>query len=179
MAEQRYGRRAVETGPTGKTVAENLKRLRKVRGLSTRELSGALERAGRSISPTGVGRMEKADRHVTADELVALAAVFNVSPSALLLPLDDSPASTLEVTGAGQVGADVAWDWMDGQRPLRVSEHDAQTQALDYDLYSRPPRRRGTWESMRDLITVTDREAPGGRLVEGLREGDAGGEGLD
>lgn len=142
MTEQQYGRRAVETGPTGQTVAENIARLRKVRGLSTRQLSAALKQAGRNISPSGITRMEKADRHVTADELVALAAVFGVSPSALLLPLDDAPDGTLEITGVGAVPADAAWDWMDGRRPLELPEGDTSTAMLDYALYSRPPRRR-------------------------------------
>ncbi|MDG9706618.1 helix-turn-helix domain-containing protein, partial [Streptomyces sp. DH37] len=76
MAEHQIGRRAIEAGPTGKTVATNIARLRKVRGLTTRQLSGELERNGRYIPASGITRMEKGDRQVTADDLVALAAVF-------------------------------------------------------------------------------------------------------
>lgn len=141
MSEQQYGRRAVEIGPTGKTVAENLARLRKTRGLSTRQLSAELERRGRSLSPSGITRMEKADRHVTTDELVALAAALGVNPSALLLPLKDGPAESIEITGIGTVGASEAWDWADGQRPLGVAPGDADV-LLDFDLYARPPRHR-------------------------------------
>lgn len=142
MSEQQYGRRAIETGPTGETVAQNLARLRKIRGMSTRQLSGALERMGRSISPSGITRMEKAERHMTADELVAMAIVFGVSPSALLLPLEDADDVAIEVTGAGPVPADTAWDWMDGKRPLQWTDGDPSTASFEYRLYSRPPGRR-------------------------------------
>lgn len=142
MTEQQYGRRAVETGPTGETVAENLARLRKARGFSTRQLAAELQRRGRSISPSGISRMEKAERHVNADELAAFAVAFGVSPSALLLPLEDSDEFDVEVTGAGRVSADVAWDWADGKRPLQWPEGDVSTASFEYRLYSRPPGRR-------------------------------------
>lgn len=141
MAEHRNGRRAIETGPTGMTVAENLARLRKVRGFTTRQLSGSLEQAGRYIPASGITRMENAERHVTADELVALAAVLGVTPSALLLPLKDATNDTIAISGAGEVPADVAWDWMDGKRPLRLPLDDG-TVRLEFALYSRPSGRR-------------------------------------
>lgn len=151
MSEQQYGRRAVEMGPTGKTVAENLARLRKTRGLSTRQLSAELERRGRSLSPSGITRMEKADRHVTADELVALAAALGVNPSALLLPLKDGPDESIDLTGIGTVGAGEAWDWADGSRPLQTARGDLDA-LLDFDLYARPPRHRRGWiEQARQL----------------------------
>lgn len=144
MAEQQSGRRAISSGPTGRTVAKNLERLRRVRGLTTRQLSAELEEAGRPIPASGITRMEKGDRQVSVDDLTALAAVLRVSPSALLLPLDDAPTSTLDVTGAGAIGADVAWDWMDGRRPLRFPEGEESTGVLDHELYARPPGRRQT-----------------------------------
>jgi len=94
------------------------------------------------MTPSAVAKVERGERRVDAGDLMALAAVLNVSPSALLLPLDDSPTSTLRITGAGEVPADVAWDWVDGKRPLRVAPNDAETSALEYALFSRPPRRR-------------------------------------
>lgn len=151
MSDQQYGRRAVEMGPTGKAVAENLARLRKTRGLSTRQLSAELERRGRNLSPSGITRMEKAERHVTADELAALAAALGVNPSALLLPLKDGPDESIEVTGVGAIGAGEAWDWADGRRPLNVARGDLDA-LLDFDLYARPPRHRHTWEATRDAF---------------------------
>jgi transcriptional regulator with XRE-family HTH domain len=151
MSEQQYGRRAVETGPTGKTVAENLARLRKARGLSIRQLSAALEARGRSLSPSGITRMEKAERHVTADELVALAVALGASPQALLLPLRDDPAQTIEITGAGAMPADQAWEWMppSGQ-PLRRPEGiDVNTALLQFIVDNWPPN---AYRRMRDVL---------------------------
>lgn len=138
MSDQQYGRRAVEVGPTGKTVADNLARLRKIRGYSTRQLAIALEGKGRSISPSGITRMEKGDRVVTADDLTAFAAVFGVSPSALLLPLTPRPDTPIEVTGGGTVAADDAWAWANGQRPLHYTEGLEQTQQMEHQLYGQP-----------------------------------------
>ncbi|MET7619038.1 helix-turn-helix transcriptional regulator [Streptomyces sp. NPDC005408] len=143
MSEQQRGRRAIEAGPTGKTVGENLARLRKVRGLTTRQLSGLLERNGRHIPASGITRMEKAERQVTADELVALAAALRVNPSALLLPLNDDPATTVEITGVGTVSAEDAWDWMDGEMPIEpIEPGDPSGAILQFQLYARPAGRR-------------------------------------
>lgn len=143
--EQRYGRRAVEFGPTGETVSTNIARLRKVRGFTTRGLSAELRKCGRVIPPSAISRMETARRHVTVDDLTALAAIFGVSPSALLLPMTDDPQERITVTGAGEVAADQAWDWMDGKRPLLVSSaYPARMsdERIEYALNSRPARRR-------------------------------------
>jgi transcriptional regulator with XRE-family HTH domain len=138
MSDQQYGRRAVEVGPTGKTVADNLARLRKVRGYSTRQLAAELERKGRSISASGITRMEKGDRVVTADDLVAFAAVFGVSPSALLMPLTPAPDTAVEVTGGGVLPASDAWAWANGDRPLRLTQGQERREMAEHQLYGRP-----------------------------------------
>ncbi|MFZ4235721.1 helix-turn-helix domain-containing protein [Streptomyces murinus] len=138
MAEQQRGRRAIEVGHTGKVVAANIARLRERRGLTTRQLSGILERAGRNIPASGITRMENGQRVVTVDELAALAVVFGVSPSALLLPLTEKPTDPVEVTGAPAVGAGEAWAWANGQRPLKYTEGREPTEQLEHQLYGRP-----------------------------------------
>lgn len=142
MTDQQHGRRAVPFGPTGRTVALNIARMRKVAGFSTRGLAVALEKRGCVVSQGGISRMEAVKRHVTVDELVALAAIFDVSPSALLLPLTDDSTDQVEITGAGAVPADQAWDWMDGRRRLDAPCDDPSTASVEYALYSRPPLRR-------------------------------------
>lgn len=138
MAEQQRGRRAIEVGPTGQTVAANIARLRERRGLTTRQLSAVLEQAGRPVPASGITRMEKGERVVTSDELAAFAAAFGVSPSALLLPLTQYASDPVEVTGGGTVSAGDAWAWANGQRPLRFTEGTEQTQQLEHQLYGRP-----------------------------------------
>ncbi|WP_159054513.1 helix-turn-helix domain-containing protein [Streptomyces dysideae] len=184
----------IEVGPTGRAVAANVKRLRKARGLSLRALSAALKDRGRTLSADALNKIENAAepdgrgvRRVDVDDLAALAVAFDVPPSALLLPLDDSSASTVDVTGVGSVPADVAWDWLDGKRPLELPSGDDLTPLLEFDLYGRPPRRRGTWSGLRNLIQwgESDPEAEGTQLAQRLRDedpgsgGGGGGAGLD
>ncbi|MFD9430313.1 helix-turn-helix domain-containing protein [Streptomyces sp. NPDC060002] len=140
--EQRRARPAAQYGPTAATVAENVQRLRKRHDLSIYQLSALLRKAGRPITPAAVGKIERQQRQVTVDDLSTLAVIFKVSPSALLLPLKDAPTDVVEVTGAGEVSGEDAWDWADGLRPLRFSDGDTDTQMLEYDLNSRPSRRR-------------------------------------
>ncbi|MEV1054628.1 helix-turn-helix transcriptional regulator [Streptomyces sp. NPDC049887] len=117
--EQKKRRGAVEMGPTAATVAANVRRLRDdVRGWSTYELSGKLAKAGRPIAPSAVAKIERGERQVTVDDLVALAVALGVNASALLLPVKVEPADGVEVTGYGAVSADEAWNWADGRSPL-------------------------------------------------------------
>ncbi|WP_181811169.1 helix-turn-helix domain-containing protein [Streptomyces ipomoeae] len=110
------GRRAIETGPTGKTVGKNLARLRQQRGITTRQLSAQLAHAGRLIPASGITRMEQGERQVTADDLVALAIVLNTSPISLLLPAEwgDVP---VQLTSERQLMARTAWRWIRGLSP--------------------------------------------------------------
>ncbi|AYL34822.1 helix-turn-helix domain-containing protein [Streptomyces sp. PDY-4] len=138
MADQQRGRRAIEVGPTGQTVAANIARLRKRRELTTRQLSGILERAGRSIPASGITRMEKGERVVTVDELAALAVAFGVSPTALLLPLTDRAADRVEITGGGEVDALAAWEWGIGRVPLTITPGKENTELVEHRLFGAP-----------------------------------------
>jgi hypothetical protein len=52
------------------------------------ELSERLSAAGRPIPVLGLRRIERGERRVDVDDLVALAVVFGVSPERLLRPFD-------------------------------------------------------------------------------------------
>lgn len=136
MAEQQRGRRAIEVGPTGQTVATNIARLRDRNGMTTRQLSGALDRAGRAIPASGITRMEKGERVVTVDELVALAAVFGVSPVTLLLPAVKPAGGDVSVTGLPAVQWETAWRWMHGQFP--ASDEGTLEEAHRFQEFNRP-----------------------------------------
>lgn len=159
MAEEQKRRRgAVEMGPTAATVAANVRRLRDdVRGWSTYELSGKLAKAGRPIGASAVAKIERGERQVTVDDLMALASALRVSPSALLLPLKDGPHETVDITGVGEIAADRAWDWLDG-KPLTVEPGNYDV-LLEHDLYSRPPRRRRSWNAIQGLIPEGAKDA--------------------
>lgn len=176
MSDQQYGRRAVEVGPTGMTVADNLARLRKVRGYSTRQLAAELERRGRSVSASGIIRMEKGERVVTADDLVAFAAVFGISPVSLLLPLTATAETPVEITGAGTVDALRAWEWGIGRLPLRTTPEHERTELAEHRLYGMPQ-----WLQDHVRYTVIGQVVTGGRLTDDARRmmGGEDGPGMD
>ncbi|MGW7106998.1 helix-turn-helix domain-containing protein [Streptomyces xanthophaeus] len=128
---------------TGRQVAANVRRIREVRGWSTYDLSRVLAKAGRPIAPSAIAKVERAERRVDVGDLVALAAVLGVSPASLLLPNDDLPTKSVEITGAGTVPADTAWEWASNKRPLRLPEETRKRLMLEYKLYALPPGMAG------------------------------------
>ncbi|MGW5215119.1 helix-turn-helix domain-containing protein [Streptomyces sp. NPDC004051] len=138
------------TDPIGRNVAANVRRIREARGWSTYQLARHLKEAGRPISPSAVAKVERAERRVDVGDLVALAVVLNVNPSALLLPRDDSPGTILELlpgrhVDGGEIRATAwqVWQWADGQGPL-FDHPDAEKAFeiyLDFFTHARPPRR--------------------------------------
>ncbi|MGI5274883.1 helix-turn-helix domain-containing protein [Nonomuraea sp. CA-218870] len=132
-------RQVNEVGPSGAHVAANLRRLRGVRGLSTSQLSKLLSDHGRPIQQSGITRMEKGDRKIDVDDLVALAVVLGVNPNALLLPPVADQTST-EVTVAGEVSSWRAWRWADGQEPLKHPYDDDDF--ADFQMHARPKGKR-------------------------------------
>lgn len=117
-------------GPVGGYVVENLRHLREdVRKLSYRELSDELDRIGRRIPTLGLARIERGERRVDADDLVALAIALRVNPTALLLPHDGGEDDPVELTPKYRRSMLRAWRWMQGEGPLpgeddRVSFQD-------------------------------------------------------
>ncbi|MEV5441407.1 helix-turn-helix domain-containing protein [Streptomyces sp. NPDC052644] len=131
------------TDPTGRSVASNVRRVRDLRGLSTYDVSRLLSAVGRPITASAIAKVERGERRVDVGDLTALAAVLRVNPSALLLPLTDDPADTIEITGVGSVDAERAWDWMDGEMPIEHIEPGDPTGALlQFQVYARPVGRR-------------------------------------
>ncbi len=100
-------------------------------GISARELAERLTRIGRRFTLSGVQKVERAERRVDVDDLLALADALETSPTALL-GLDGAPRRTplgelLEVgrrhpdlrralnraVAAGAVSADALLDYAD------------------------------------------------------------------
>ena len=129
----------VPIGPVGGYVIQNLTEIRAARRLTYKQLADRLEQLGRPIPTLGLSRIEKGNRRVDADDLVALAVALGVSPSALLLPRSGGPEDEIDLTSTTQVAAGVAWKWADGRIPLpRLGEITSAEQA-DFEKYARPP----------------------------------------
>lgn len=107
---------AVVAGPNSAQVAKNVERIRKARQLHQKDLSARLREVGRPMLPTVISKIERGERRVDVDDLVALALALNVSPLTLLLPptSSDEPA---ELTDSYSVSSRTAWSWAEGQRP--------------------------------------------------------------
>ncbi|MEV6079670.1 helix-turn-helix transcriptional regulator [Streptomyces sp. NPDC052069] len=73
----------LEIGAAGVHAGQAVARLREARGWDQQELIARLSEAGRSMSQPIVSRIEAGARRVDVDDLVALAAVFDVSVAAL------------------------------------------------------------------------------------------------
>ncbi|WP_073927778.1 helix-turn-helix transcriptional regulator [Streptomyces sp. CB03911] len=137
-------------------MAANLLRLRTARGLSTTQLANAVKELGQSIPATGITRIEKGERRVDVDDLIAFALALNVAPNALLLPPDWSDAE-VDLVPEVTLSTRQAWLWAEGRSPasnfgaegeVAVVEDDDDSEAEfwrqleEYEALTNPPQRR-------------------------------------
>jgi hypothetical protein len=97
-------------GPTGRAVADNVKRLRG--DMQYVKLAARLEELGRSIPTLGLRKIESYERRVDADDLVALAAALGVSPVTLLMPWGEDRHVTVANT---EFSKETLWEWLIGE----------------------------------------------------------------
>lgn len=135
-------RRTNDVTSTGVVVGANIARIRKARGMSTYRLAEALAAVDRPIAQSQISRIEAGKRKVDVDDLMAFAVALKVSPSALLL--EPSMEGYQEVTSAGIIRSEIAWQWLYGERPLEedLPPHDDGQVWNDFQTMSRPPGRR-------------------------------------
>jgi transcriptional regulator with XRE-family HTH domain len=93
--------------------------LRLQRKLTTRELADELRREGVAIDDSSITKLEKGDRRITVDDLVALACALDVTVDRLLLPMAYEEDDQILITPARAVPSAEAWDWARGSFPLR------------------------------------------------------------
>jgi transcriptional regulator with XRE-family HTH domain len=146
-------------GPIGETVAANMRDLRG--SMTYAELSQRLAAIGRPIAVLGLSRIESGARRVDADDLVALALAFGVSPVRLLLPTDDRDSVELAKDYAAPWSA--AWAWLRGDRPL--SGDDVE----DFERAHHPDRPR---VDSRDVLRWDDHLDPIREALRRVVDGD-------
>lgn len=135
-------------GPIGRHVIENVEQLRQVRGLSYDGLSKELAKIGWPINQVSLSRMGRGERRAAADDVVAIAMVLGVNPSALMLPRNVTRADPVELTPGATRQAWIAWEWADGRGPLPAEDVQGDRFELkegwhkDHVLNSRPAFRR-------------------------------------
>lgn len=114
------GQPKIPPGPAGKRVAERVKKLRTASGLTFKEVSERLDALGRPIPVLGLSRLERGERRVDADDLIALALALDVTPNRLMLPDVDArtSASAHGLTPAVRGRPQELWSWAQGEEPI-------------------------------------------------------------
>jgi len=105
-------------GPTGRRAAQTVAELRDRDNLSYRELSNRLSDLGRTIPMLGLSRVERTERRIDADDLVALALALGTTPNRLLLPGTARRDVGVALTSAIEITEQFAWAWAEGKAPL-------------------------------------------------------------
>jgi transcriptional regulator with XRE-family HTH domain len=124
---------------------QRLREVRERKAWYQQDLADRLTMAGYPMNRVTVAKVEAGKRGVTADDLLAFAAVLNVSPNRLLLPdlAGDEPVS---VTPAISAPAWAVWSWAEGQGPLPTLSEDeglnTQEETEEYLLERPAPLRR-------------------------------------
>ncbi len=128
----------MDMGPSGETVADNIKRVREARRWTYTELSKRLTDLGRSVSPLAVRRIEERERRVDVDDLVAFAIALEVTPKTLLMPYSESMEDIVGITGGVDERAGVINAWMTGEAQL---PHQSGTQWIEFMALAAPAWR--------------------------------------
>lgn len=179
---------AVITGPTADQVAKNIKRIRNARQLDQKAVSARLAEVGRPMLPTVVSKIERGERRIDVDDLIAFALALNVAPVALLLPPkwnDDRVPLTPDVS----LTARTAWLWAEGRSPANdwatgavqatadydeaedAHEREFFKQREEYESLTHPPERRRAAQHPANAAADTT-SAMVGRLVRAVEGGD-------
>jgi len=96
-------------------LAANVKRIRRLRELTGRQFITELEKRGVKLLPSGLTALEKGERRITVEELLAIAIVLNTNPVDLLMPAD---RERLEVAdGLDPLNGYGLLYWLQGRRP--------------------------------------------------------------
>jgi transcriptional regulator with XRE-family HTH domain len=101
-------------GPAGDTLRLNIKRIREGQRVTYVELSDRLESIGRPIPVLGLRRIERGERRVDVDDLLALAYALGVPPVDLLVPGDLVSQDMYGITPEVHAHAGPARAWIRG-----------------------------------------------------------------
>jgi len=75
---------SIKPGPTSEIVRANIRCLRRARQLTLAQVSARLAETGRPMAVTVISKVERGERRIDADDLVAFAEVFGIAPARLL-----------------------------------------------------------------------------------------------
>lgn len=99
---------------------ENVRRLRKARGLSLAEVTSRMASVGVPLSINGLSKLELGNRGADLDLLVALAKALGVPPLVLIFPFGH--VDKIELFPGTVVDTWAAAKWFTGETPFPVRE---------------------------------------------------------
>lgn len=105
-------------GPAGETLRHNVKRIREGQRLTYVELSERLSAIGRPIPVLGLRRIERGERRVDVDDLLAVAYSLGVPVVDLLVPGELTSSETYGITAEVEAQAGPARAWIRGDAYL-------------------------------------------------------------
>ena len=112
----------IKPGPVGEHLAGCLRRIRESRHVTYTELTKRLEQLRHPIPILGLRRIERGERRVDVDDLVALARALHVPPVLLLFPVESADPVVELVPGVVAEPLEaLAWFVGDGPPPLGLT----------------------------------------------------------
>jgi transcriptional regulator with XRE-family HTH domain len=164
-------------GPTGARVAQRVRELRQERGLTLADLAAELERFGRPILLTALSKLEKGQRRINVDDLVALALALDVSPNVLLLPKSAKANTDVALTETHRTDSLSAWKWATRDVPAESGDGAERSFFISYSYADRSWAEWIAWQleeagektflSQWDLLPGSDWES---KIQRELRE---------
>lgn len=156
MAEKT--RRHSVNGPIGKQVGEALARERNARRLTTAGLAEEVDGLGVAMTASTVTKIEKQDRRVTVDELIAFAVALDVSPVTLLLPTKRT--ESVQITEELAAPWEQTWRWAHGEVALPGSSGDTASDSAKWLADNRPYMSQLTLHEVERLLRLREGFAP-------------------
>jgi transcriptional regulator with XRE-family HTH domain len=102
----------------GAIFARRLREARDERVWTQQDLSDALDALGAPMDRTTIAKLEKQQREVRLDELIAIAAALDVAVLHLILPIEGDDA--VRLAPSLETGVERARDWAGGRHPLNA-----------------------------------------------------------
>lgn len=163
-------------------VRTNLPALRTLAGLSQRQFAQRLTEFGHPVTHSTVAKIERGEQAPKVDDVIAFAAVLDVSPLRLMLPSSRGDERRLALSNSTSIAGSDAWMWAEQDTPWWYSDDEAWQQR-DASAYRQWSMRRLSPERPSDQVPDAERiiDATGGggtaallRELEALRSGDYG-----
>ncbi|WP_200214952.1 helix-turn-helix domain-containing protein [Micromonospora coerulea] len=115
----------IKPGRVGEQLAQQLRRVREDRHVTYTELVKRLEELGHPIPILGLRRIERGERRVDVDDLIALARALRVPPVLLLFPVGaEGPLVQLVPGVLADPNAALAWFTGEGRMPHGLTDEE-------------------------------------------------------